>query len=178
MLRSSLPEKYWGFQAEFRHRVRRFSSLTSCDFSQNVDRHRAAPYLYSIDHEFMRWFFIIILSWAWAFTNAQDQSMMGDAAEQNLRTLGSHGSNDQIRTFNNRYEGVRGSPFLRDLWHHAVIITTKGDSLLTYIKLDIYSDDVWAILSRGDSIVVDKGLIRSLSFFDEDSGRQRTFFFD
>lgn len=126
----------------------------------------------------MKGFFIFFLTVICLHTRAQEHNMIGDAAEQNLRALGSHGSTDQIRTFNNRYEGVRGNPFLSDQWHSAVIITTKRDTLQTFIKLDIYSDNVWAILHRGDSIIVDKGLISSFSFHDPKLARQRTFFFD
>jgi hypothetical protein len=126
----------------------------------------------------MKWLILLVVACTSLQGLAQSHNMTGDAAEQNLRALGSHGSTDQIRTFNDRYEGVRGTPFLNPLWYHAVVVTTKNDTLRTLIKLDTYSDDVWAILRRGDSIIVDKGLIRSFSFYEEKQSRHREFFFD
>ncbi len=110
--------------------------------------------------------------------NGQSNNMMGDAAEQNLRSLGSAGSSDQIRTFNNSYRGVVGTPFLVNRWQKAVLVTAKKDTIRTSIKLDLFKDDLWAILSKGDSIIVDKGLVRSFSFHDEQEKRDRDFFFD
>ena len=119
----------------------------------------------------------LLITSVFAVTLGLAQTPQGIQAESNLRALGEVGKANTIKTFNNRYEGVRGNPFLRDKWTKTEVVSSKGDTLFTLTKLNIYEHDVWAILSTGDSVIVDKGLIKSFSFVDPISKTQRTFEF-
>jgi hypothetical protein len=105
------------------------------------------------------------------------QDNPGPQGETNIRNAASPGSST-VQTFNNRYEGVRGNPFLIDKWCSAEIALTRGDTVNAFVKLDIHADEIWSKRSNGDSIIVDRGLVKALKLHDPESTTPRLFFFD
>lgn len=109
---------------------------------------------------------------------AQGVKPTGPAAEVNLRTLMSSANTDNtVLWFNDRYEGVQGHPFLIKDWSQAELTLLSGDPALTLVKMDICKDELWAILTTGDSIIVNGGLVKGFSFIDPSTNQKRTFQF-
>ncbi|HEY3406143.1 MAG TPA: hypothetical protein VGK59_22305 [Ohtaekwangia sp.] len=125
----------------------------------------------------MKYLFIIGISLnSWALLG--QSTPVGPAAEQNTRTLASSANTDNaIKWFNNRYQGVVGHPFLLNDWQQAEVELADGNLAQTLIKLDISKDELWAVLTTGDSIIVNPGLVRSFSILNHDSNQRRAFEF-
>jgi hypothetical protein len=111
------------------------------------------------------------------FSYGQGYTPTALQAETNLRALGEVAKANTIMVFNNRYEGVRGTPFLQSKWEQTEIILPKGDTITTKTKLNLFTKDVWAILSKGDSVIVEKGIISEFTYFDSAMNQKRRFIF-
>lgn len=121
--------------------------------------------------------FIIICVNLCSLTLVGQTTPTGPAAEQNIRTLASSANTDNsIKWFNNRYQGVVGHPFLINSWKQAEVTLADGNRALTLVKLDISRDELWAILTTGDSLIVNPGLIRSFTILDS-ANQKRNFEF-
>jgi hypothetical protein len=122
-------------------------------------------------------FFSALLALATTLSFGQGYTPTALQAESNLRALGEVGNDNPVMVFNNRYEGVRGTPFLQNEWQPTEIILPKGDTIATKTKLNLYTKDVWAILSKGDSVIVEKGIIKEFTYFDSSMNQLRRFVF-
>ena len=87
-------------------------------------------------------------------TSAEKQQMVD--AVGNPNNLGS------VQTFDERYEGVKGNPFLSDQWMRGEVHMMNGkvfNDLL--IKYDAYQDEAVVKCRDGAKVVPDKNTIRS-----------------
>jgi hypothetical protein len=106
----------------------------------------------------------------------KSKAPIGYNAEDNWRAWGTTRTSNAVLSFNDRYEGVKGSPFLFDDWQIAEVVLARGDTAFTKLKLDLFAHEAWVILSTGDSLIVRPGIIKSITFTDA-SGNQRRFVF-
>lgn len=74
-------------------------------------------------------------------------------AQNNLLAAGQPNNfSGVVRTFNNSYKGVKGSPYLNDAWYPGVILLTNGDSLANVgLNYDSYYDELSYIKRDGDT---------------------------
>jgi hypothetical protein len=107
---------------------------------------------------------------------AQNPTPVGYDAQENLNTAGMAGNMTVMRGFDNRYEGMRGSPYLLPYWCNADVQLASGKTQPDVpVKLDVYSD--WLVMrrQRGDSAVVDPAQVKGFVLKDATAGRDRTF---
>jgi hypothetical protein len=79
------------------------------------------------------------------------QQPSGQDAFVNALNLGGQGS--VARTWDNRYEGVRGTPYLKNVWQNAQITSVEGKVYSNVpLKYDVYSNLLAVKNSKGDSI--------------------------
>ncbi len=75
----------------------------------------------------------------------------GQDAFVNALNLG--GQSNVARTWDNRYEGVRGTPYLKNVWQNAQITSVEGKVYNNVpLKYDVYSNLLAVKNSKGDSI--------------------------
>jgi hypothetical protein len=97
-----------------------------------------------------------------SLVKAFSQELDASSAQTNLDALaGSRHSNGQIRTFDHTYLGIKGTPYLNEEWEQSLVLLRDGNLSKGEVKLDVYSDELRALKSDGDSIIVNAGLITS-----------------
>jgi len=102
----------------------------------------------------MKRLFLLLLFLASASLHGlQCQSIQALDAQNNLLTAGQPNNfTGVVRTFNNSYKGVKGSPYLNDAWYPGVIILSNGDSLANIgLNYDSYYDELSYVKRDGDS---------------------------
>lgn len=85
-------------------------------------------------------------------------------------------SADEISTivYNNRYEGIRGTPFLFDDWILGELVLTDNHFNEVEIKYDMMEDNVLIMNSSGIAIYPNKSIVKSFHFSNSE-GEYRNF---
>ncbi|MEM6632237.1 MAG: hypothetical protein AAF694_21350 [Bacteroidota bacterium] len=99
--------------------------------------------------------------------------------EQILGTLSTDpnpaSASNMMRTFDGRFKGTKGTPFLLGVWVEGAVVTTKGKKVEGLsLHYDIEEDEIWAI-RVGDPIVLNTQEIAQFTLIDLDS-TIRTFY--
>lgn len=101
---------------------------------------------------------------ALASSNVIGQNIQGLEAQTNVQMLG--GGSYTARTFDNRYEGVKGYPTLLDKYAPARIRSTEGKLVFSNsCNLDVYTNDL-IVLRNNQELVLSKSVIREFVIFD------------
>lgn len=103
------------------------------------------------------------------FSIANAQTIEGNDAQQNLDNIGnSTGDKGIVRIFDNRYDGVVGSPFFAEKWLEGTIVLennrTVGDLKLKY---NMFEDELIMLMPKTGSIYVDREKVRSFSLLKD-----------
>ncbi|AIZ63677.1 hypothetical protein PK28_08205 [Hymenobacter sp. DG25B] len=107
---------------------------------------------------------LVALPSAWA----QQASSNPLAEQENLRVLGANGLNNIVMVKNTLYEGVRGTPYFLPAWSTGdILLSTKQRVVNVPLKYDVYSHQIMARRSKGDSIWVDQGRIVEFTLNDD-----------
>lgn len=84
--------------------------------------------------------------------------------QQSLHALGTYGNQGAIQTFNNRYEGVKGTPYFFEEWTRGRVLFRDGtvydDIPLRY---DVHNDQLIAQRSKESIVIVFKTLVQEFS---------------
>jgi len=123
----------------------------------------------------MRCLIGIVLSWGMMIGGIQAQELSGVEMQQTLNALGappSPTSNNVVRTFDNRFKGVRGTPFLLPDWTSGKIIEDVDDTVKN-VKLhyDVVEQDLWVENNMGYRLIINKDKIKGFIISDESSDR-------
>lgn len=89
------------------------------------------------------------------------QSLGNVEKQQNLEALGQTGNQGIVRTFDNRYEGVRGTPYLFNDWVKGAVIlrdSTMIDDV--FLQYDAYQGELLAKRNNKEAITIDKNQVR------------------
>jgi hypothetical protein len=109
----------------------------------------------------MKYYFLILSFTVLAYLPGSAQEMDGVQKQQNLEAIGNPGNQGVVQSFDNRYEGVRGNPYLLEDWIKGEIIM-RDSSVHEGIPLryDVYTDELLAKRNNKIEIVIDKNQIR------------------
>jgi hypothetical protein len=122
-----------------------------------------------------RHLFIFTCSLVLCFVAEAQNKPTGYEAEQNMATVGTNNSSTVVRSFDNRYQGMRGSPYLLSNWTPADITYANNKTATdVLVKYDVYSNQLVMRRPQGDSVVI----ISPVSGFllkDVSSGKNRVF---
>ncbi len=101
------------------------------------------------------------------------QSLEGSDANENLIKIGSiAGDAGVIREFNNRYEGVKGSPYYHDEWLNGEI-ELKNGKLINDVKLKFNLVENELIIRAGRQTgIINRELVRRFSVNVPDTGNE------
>jgi hypothetical protein len=102
-----------------------------------------------------RYLFIFTCSLVLCFVAQAQNRPTGYEAEQNLNTVGAENSSTVVRSFDNRYQGMRGSPYLLNHWVQADISYANNKTQTDVpVKYDVYANQLVMRRPQGDSVVI------------------------
>lgn len=106
---------------------------------------------------------------------AQAHVPNGLDAERNLAELGNSSNATMVRTYDNRYEGVKGSPYLNEEWSKATI--TKNNTIYRNIdvKYNVYENTIWYRTSDGKEFIFEPSKIDSFTLTDSKTKQELPF---
>jgi hypothetical protein len=79
-----------------------------------------------------------------AATMAQNAGIQGEyEAKENLRELGSTDGTGNVKTFDNRYEGVKGSPYVFETWYPGeVFLNNKKKVAISQLNYNCFENEI------------------------------------
>ncbi|MCU0449965.1 MAG: hypothetical protein MUC97_09015 [Bernardetiaceae bacterium] len=81
----------------------------------------------------------------------------GNDAQLNLNNIGTAGTNGVVRTYDNRYDGVRNSPYLLDPWLKGNLLLANGQKYeQVSLKLNTHQDELVFRRTGGDSVILNR----------------------
>lgn len=99
----------------------------------------------------------------------------GADAQQNLNALGGAGSN-LVRTFDTRYDGIRGTPFLLPYWCSTEVIFKDGRRFSEVpLKYDVYQNQIVFKRPQGDSVILNAAPVSHFTMQDILTGKSYLF---
>ncbi len=117
---------------------------------------------------------VLLTTYASAFAQP-DQSMV--RTEENLRNISRSAGFVMTTNMDELYEGVKGTPYLFDEWKLGNIYLNDNTYINSVnIKYNVYTDDVLYLNSTsGDSLIIDRSVIKSFEINDDNSGNMLLF---
>ncbi|WPP49675.1 hypothetical protein [Catalinimonas niigatensis] len=104
------------------------------------------------------------------------QDMSNPAKQQNLDNLAKDGYSGMVQTYDTRYEGVKGSPYLTKNWLEGKVELEEGRSI-TNIELlyNVYTDELIGRNKGKKPVVIDRGMVRSFTMGKKDNANMGDF---
>jgi len=89
---------------------------------------------------------------------------------ENLRLTGENAVGNTVRTYDGRYEGVKGHPYLSDEWLVGnVLLENEKEYQNVKLKYDAYQDQLIGLQQEKYPILLDKDKVRAFTMMAEDS---------
>jgi hypothetical protein len=117
----------------------------------------------------------VFFPWLATLSLSAQTQPSGYDAQQNMNAVGAGGVT-AVRAFDNRYEGVHGSPYLFPYWCNADI-ELAGNQVHADVpvKYDVYLNQLVMRRPQGDSVVILPGLVAGFVMKDVISGKNHVF---
>jgi hypothetical protein len=91
----------------------------------------------------------------------------GIDAQINLNNVGTAGTSGVVRTYDNRYDGVRNSPYLLDPWLKGDLLLANGQKYeQVSLKLNTHQDELVFRRSGGDSVIFNRKNVAQFELAD------------
>ena len=109
--------------------------------------------------------------------NITAQEISGNDAQENLFKIGGlDATMGVIRKFDNRYEGVKGTPFYFDSWTKGNIALVNGQRLEDLqLKYNAYEDELLMNKPKVGAVYLQKEVIKSFSLIETKTNTEVTF---
>ena len=118
--------------------------------------------------------FLVLLTVAVLANFSAHAQTPGVVGQQNLTVINMSGIPTQ--TFDARYQGIKGSPFLQDFWANGEVVMQNGRRFSNLpLKYDIYSEVLAAKRSASDSVLLNSAQISAFAFQDPSLNLNRNF---
>jgi hypothetical protein len=122
-----------------------------------------------------RYLLIFIHFFVLCFVAQAQNRPTGSEAEENLNTVGAN-SSPVVRSFDTRYQGMRGSPYLLSQWIQADITYANNKTQTDVpVKYDVYANQLMMRRPQGDSVVIIAPKVNGFLLKDVNSGKNRVF---
>ncbi len=102
------------------------------------------------------------------------QTSSGLDNQVNIDAVSGANNSKVARTFDNRYEGVKGTPYLHGKWTKGTVKYKDGSFSKGSFKVDAYGNNLLALLSSGDSVIMLPNIIEEVKL-TTDNGNTQTF---
>lgn len=118
--------------------------------------------------------FVIYLS---TIINVFSQESSGNDSQENIFKIGGSGAaTGVVRQFDNRYEGVKGSPFYLDDWVKGAVIMQNGQKAENIqLKFNAYENELLMHQSNTRIVYIPKEQINSFSLLNPGTNREVIF---
>jgi hypothetical protein len=112
----------------------------------------------------------LIVALSFISTSGFCQGIHGNDAQENLYKLGSQDADiGVVRKFDNRYEGVKGSPFYHEEWVKGKVLFESGRTAENIqLKYNVYEDELLILQPETGAIYIDKNNVSSFAFLHQD----------
>jgi hypothetical protein len=100
------------------------------------------------------------------------QASSGFDNQVNIDAIGGGGNSKVGRTFDNRYEGVKGTPYLHTKWTKGTVKYKDGTFSNGSFKVDAYGSNLLALLSSGDSVILMPRIVEEVKLTAENGDTQ------
>ncbi|MFD2999060.1 hypothetical protein ACFS7Z_01705 [Pontibacter toksunensis] len=106
---------------------------------------------------------------------AQASVPIGLDAERNLAELGNSTNATMVRTYDNRYEGVKGTPFFSAEWNKATL--TKNNTIYRNldVKYNVYENKINYRTPEGKEFILEPHKIDDFVLTDDKTGHELQF---
>ena len=110
-------------------------------------------------------------------TTTYAQDITGSDAQENLSKIGGiDASIGIVRKFDNRYEGVKGSPFYYDKWQTGIIELGNGQNIEgIQLKYNVFEVELLLNKPGEGSFYLQKSDIKSFKLIDGENGKEISF---
>lgn len=106
----------------------------------------------------------VLLMLIWTTSIGYSQTNQGESINQNIEQLGDAGSANAVRLFDNRYEGVRGTPFHSEDWEKANIKTRDGVKENIKSKLNLEQYQIYGLMDNDQVSQLNRDVIEYIEF--------------
>ena len=106
---------------------------------------------------------------------AQTDQPIGLDAERNLMELGSSTNATMVRTYDNRYEGIKGTPYFMEEWAKATIYANNTLFENVEVKYNVYDDEILYRNPKGKEYILKPFKIDSFVLQDGSTQQEYTF---
>ncbi len=98
---------------------------------------------------------------------AQSTKLTGNGAQQNLDILGSTNMSTTVQTFDERYKGVKGTPFFLAQWGKAnLLVQDKYEYQQVDLKYNVFDNNLLYRKPNGNLIILDLHQVNSFTLTD------------
>lgn len=95
---------------------------------------------------------------------------------ENLRLTRENAVGNTVRTYDDRYEGVKGHPYFSDEWMLGnVLLENEQEYQNVKLKYNLYEDQLVGLQHEKYAILLDKDKVRAFTIRDEESGNTYNF---
>lgn len=121
--------------------------------------------------------FALLLPFAFAshFVVAQTDQLIGLDAERNLVELGSSTNATMVRTYDNRYEGIKGTPFFNAEWAKGTITANNTLFKNLEVKYNVYDGEILYRNPQGKEFILMPSKVDSFVLQDGVTQQEYTF---
>lgn len=115
-------------------------------------------------------FFAMVVSLSLLATMVLGQELTMPDKFENLRLTGENSVGNTVRTYDGRYEGVKGHPYFSDEWLVGnVLLENEKEYQNVKLKYNAYQDQLVGLQQEKYPILLEKDKVRAFTMMDEDS---------
>ena len=106
--------------------------------------------------------FLLTIIWVlvWSMTYSQENTPA--VQDQIVNQIGKDGYAGAVQTYDTRYEGVKGTPFLSEKWQPGSFTYNNGTSHdKVSLRYDMYRDELWVRTKRNREVIIFQNRLES-----------------
>lgn len=117
-----------------------------------------------------------ILAWLFFCHASVGQELTMPDKFENLRLTGENAVGNTVRTYDGRYEGVRGHPYFQDEWMVGnVLLENEREYRDVKLKYNVYQDQLIGLQQEKYPIILPKDQVRAFTILKQDSTQTANF---
>lgn len=121
-------------------------------------------------------FFTLFISIFFLLQPAIGQELTMPDKFENLRLTGENSVGNTVRTYDGRYEGVKGHPYFSGEWLLGnVLLENEHEYQQVKLKYDVYQDELIGLQQEKFAIILDKDKVRAFTMKPSEEGQALNF---
>lgn len=120
-------------------------------------------------------FLSFVISITLSLTAAMAQEMSEPEKQQNLQNLGTSDLSGMVRTYDERYEGVKGHPLFFEDWVTGSVLLENNQEYQAELQYNVHTDELIVKQKGRDPVILDKERVRAFSMGVNDAANMANF---